>query len=464
MSSSSAHQREGIEPSARGDSWPSSGTDGGRVGRDGPPPLETFRHDAIVLGGGPAGAVTAWHLARRGLDVILIERRDDTDPKCCGHCLHPDAMEYLDAMGCGDIVRRTARGRTRRGVLIVRGDRVVLERRFEQGGLVVTRRTLDPLLRVAAADAGAEVRTGCAARIATMTTEGTMVELSERTEPPLEPSSRTGLREEHSPGPPLRTGIKEEPSSRTGTKEWHFAPLIVGADGVGSAVARVAGLIDREVIGRKFGFSMSLPASPRKPASLESAVAMFVERDGYLGVVHEGDVDGGGRLHCAALLSARATIPTRPLDGVAWFAERSPLLREALGASWRGQATDVVATGPLPWLPTARAAPGVALVGDAAGYVEPFTGEGMRWALQSAFLLADAWDLDGWGAVGRAEYERAWGERIGTMHRRCKLVATLVASPSLVGALGCAVSAARKILPRFSDAALGPLVRKLVAR
>lgn len=388
--------------------------------------------DVIVLGGGPAGAVAAWQCARRGLDVLLVERRPDVAPKCCGHCLHPAAFLPLEAMGCASTVRESALGVTRHGLVILRGDRIVVDRRFDEGGVVISRRTLDPLLRVAAADAGAEVRTGCAARIVECSGSGSTVELA----------------------------------GDDGERERHSAPLLIGADGIGSAVARAAGLVDRGVIGRKFGFSLSLPARvPSAGASaspLTDAVAMFVERDGYLGVVHEGR--GSGRVHVGALINADASIPTRPLETLRWFVERSKLLRDELADDWVARAGEVVATGPLPWRTTARSAPGVALVGDAAGYVEPFTGEGMRWAIESAWLFAEAFDRCRWDESSRARYERLWSESIGAMHKRCALVATIVESPGVIGAVGGAVGLARKMLPRFSDVALSPLLRKLVPR
>jgi flavin-dependent dehydrogenase len=335
-------------------------------------------------------------------------------------------MVHLDAMGCGEIIRRSARGSTRRGLLILNGDRIVIDRRFDEGGLVISRRTIDPLLRVAAADAGADVRTATAARVVTLDSSGATLEVVEE----------------------------------VGQREWHSAPLLIGADGIGSAVARAAGLVDRDAVGRKFGFSMSLPARASAAPELDGAIAMFVERDGYLGVVREGSE----RLHCAALISSDARMPTRPLDVITWFAERSTIVARALADGWRDDAADIVATGPLPWRTTARTAPGVALVGDAAGYVEPFTGEGMRWAIESAWLLAEALELGPWNEAVRARYEQAWRESIGAMHRRCALVATIVESPGIVGAVGGLVGMTRRVWPRFSDAALAPFLRKLVPR
>jgi flavin-dependent dehydrogenase len=121
--------------------------------------------DAIIIGGGPAGAVAAWRLASVGWDVLLVERRDNGADKCCGLCLHPEAVELADAMGCGDAIRMASLGVTTRGRVLVEGDRVVVDDRFERGGLIISRRVLDAILRTAAAVAGADVRTETSARI-----------------------------------------------------------------------------------------------------------------------------------------------------------------------------------------------------------------------------------------------------------------------------------------------------------
>jgi 2-polyprenyl-6-methoxyphenol hydroxylase-like FAD-dependent oxidoreductase len=118
---------------------------------------------------------------------------------------------------------------------------------------------------------------------------------------------------------------------------------------------------------------------------------MFVADGGYLGVISQRD----RMLHCGALVAADAPMPTKPLEAIGWFVDRSPLLSDAFGPGWRSRAERIVASGPMPWRTTARTTSTVALLGDAAGYIEPFTGEGMRWAMASAWELANAIGLGG---------------------------------------------------------------------
>ncbi|MEI6475461.1 MAG: hypothetical protein WCO75_08710, partial [Planctomycetota bacterium] len=65
-----------------------------------------------------------------------------------------------------------------------------------------------------------------------------------------------------------------------------------------------------------------------------------------------------------------------------------------------------------PWKPRAVTAGRVALVGDAAGYAEPYTGEGMGWAIESAMLLGACF-RDGWSAAAAEEYQRRWRATVG---------------------------------------------------
>lgn len=383
--------------------------------------------DAIIIGGGPAGAVTAWRLASVGWNVILVERRGTGADKCCGLCLHPHAFAILDAMGCGDAIRMASLGVTKRGRVLVEGDRIVVDDLFEGGGVIIARRVLDAVLRTAAAVVGVDVRTETAARIE-----------------PLDPAG---------------DGATVTLTDAASNVEVVRAGLLVGADGCGSAVARAAGLVDAPRVGRKFGIALDVPAERREP-ELDEAISMFVADGGYMGVVAQRD----GWFHCGALVAADAPMPTKPLEAIGWFVDRSPLLSRAFGRGWASRAERIVASGPMPWRTTARTAPSVALVGDAAGYVEPFTGEGMRWAMESAWHLAHAIGQGRFDAAARGRYEAAWREVIGSMHGRCEVVARLAASPRLLAGVGTARRWLPAVVREMGDMAIRPIVRSLVPR
>ena len=373
---------------------------------------------AVVVGGGPGGSSTALGLARRGWVVDLVDARPRSAPKCCGHCLHPRGLELLrmlDPAAADEVVARS-HGRTPFGRVVLAPDRIVARSTFDDGGLVVAREDLDPILLDAAIRAGARLHQPATARI-------------ER----LRESGATVLVRTHD-GSVVRID----------------ADLVVGADGLGSAVARTADLVDRPRLGRKFGFSCPLPNDALDENALAiGEVLLCVGDRGYLGLVREGR----DRVHAAALVAGPGP-DASPAAMLASFARSHPRL-VGLERCARERST-IAAAGPMPWRTRARTAPSVALVGDAAGYVEPFTGEGMTWAIESALLLVAACVDGRFGPSERDRYERAWIKALGARQDRCALVARLVERPRVLRSFAFV----RALSPRLA----GSVARRLVPR
>lgn len=377
--------------------------------------------DAVVIGGGPAGSLVARGLALTGWRTILIERGPRYRNKTCGHCLNPRGLRILDDHGLLEAVRAIAVGSTGHLRMHAPGGRPLTtplsDRPDEQPsevGLLTPRHILDQVLIDAAQNAGVEVLQPASARLH-QAAEGELA-----------------VSVHH---PHFRGYIR--------------AGLVVGADGLGSTVARAGGLCDGAVIGRKFGFSFDIQTQCRDQSnSVGQHVEMMVMPDGYLGVVCQTD----GVAHCAGLVASHSSAASRePLE----FARRG---LQQLGAWQRFGMGEVdpqrvshfAATGPMPWRPAFVANAQVALVGDAAGYIEPFTGEGMAWALHSASLLLNT--LSGrqpgcWVRALAHQYQREWNRHIGTRQRACRAVAFALARPRLFSvALG--VARRHPILPR----------------
>lgn len=353
--------------------------------------------DAIVIGAGPAGSATAIGLARRGWRVLLVDRGPRGRPKCCGNCLHPRGAELVRSLGCGHALvgaPRTAGGDAWH--VTDGGARRVARETFARGGVVVDRGILDRALATSAERHGVDVRHGVGARLVGHDHTGALVAVGTRVE---------------------------------------RCALAVGADGLGSAVARQAGRARLDV-GRSYGFSLDVPADARRVAEVRGRIGMLVSECGYLGVVL-GREGADMSLHCAACVRPHCTGRTAPMEVFDRFVARSPELRSWLPTDWRSRAGGVLAAGPMPWRTTARTAGAVALVGDAAGYVEPFTGEGITWALESAAALVESVHEPGaWGERERERYERLWRERVRRGLGRAAIVAALVARPRVLGAVG----------------------------
>lgn len=361
------------------------------------------RCTVAVIGGGVAGAAVACGLADLGMKAVLFEPRLDgaraLRAKCCGHCLNRRAMRAFARLGLAETVRAAASGPLHSAVVEVGGARAEVASR----GLAVRREVLDPALLAEAGARGVQVH-ACAARI---------------------------------------DGVEGAVVAADGTRI--DAALVVGADGIASRVARDAGLVEAGAQGRRFGASFDLPALSPEVAALVApgAVRMCFTEGGYLGFVRQGAL-----VHAGLLFDAGVS----PMQAFERFAAehadlaRVPrtILADALAAAG--------GAGPIPFVVRGCARGRVALVGDAAGYVEPLSGEGMTWAAESAAALVEAARR-----VGPAEVPEEYARIRAGMRRsfgRVRLLAALAARPRLArfAVRGAALA------PRALRDAIGALV------
>ena len=362
--------------------------------------------DVLIVGGGPAGAATAWFLARRGVDVLVVDRARFPRDKHCAEYLSPQASRILDAMGALDAVERA--GAAQLGGMMVRspsGHRFTGDfaaehgfRGFRDRGLALRRRLLDSILLDRARDAGARVAENAQVTDLVRGARGRV----------------TGAIVRDSTGAPRMIGAR----------------LVVGADGLRSVVARRLELARQSRWPRR----IALVTHYRGVRGLDGRGEMHVEREGYLGLANVG----GGETNVALV------IPARRARGIgadrAGYLERwtsgHPHLAERFEGARRVSA--VTATGPFAAAARRGWGPGAALVGDAADFFDPFTGEGIYAALRGGELLApfaieslDARDdrgandaLAGYEAARRAEFGGKWLVE--------RLVGTAVAFPMLM--------------------------------
>jgi menaquinone-9 beta-reductase len=313
--------------------------------------------EVIVVGGGPAGASTAHSLARNGIDVLLLDRAKFPRDKICAEYLSPQASRILSDMNVLDEIERSCPAHLA-GMRIRAPDGHYADgefasthgfRPFREYGLAIRRTILDEIVLRGARTAGARVE-----------------ELVRITDVNKDQTGRvSGV-----------NVIGPDGAARTLTSRY-----VIGADGLRSIVGKRLGLTHTS---RFFPKRLALVAHYRKVRDVGALGEMHVDRDGYFGIVDVG----------LGLMNVAVVVPISRAKEIGegrtefleqWIAARPHLAERFVGAE---RVTDVHATGPFATTSRPAWAPGAALVGDAAEFFDPFTGEGMYSALRGGELLA----------------------------------------------------------------------------
>lgn len=320
--------------------------------------------DVLVVGAGPAGSTTAGLLARRGWDVLVLERHGFPRPKACGECLNPGAVEILARLGLLDAVRALDPPRIRGwDIETARGTRASGRFGPDVGpGLALPRADLDRALADEARRRGARIE------------EGVRV---------------TGVQPAGPGGGPRVEAVGPDRTPRL-----HTPALVVGADGLRSVVARAVGAIRRRPRLRKASLTFRVAGggipTDRGRLHLSDLGTVGIAPVGWRSAPHPRAV-GVGMWNVTVVV--RSSDAARVLGGPAPQVLARALERAA--PDWSGPA-EVHAgpwgSGPFDWPSRPLPAPGVVLVGDAAGYFDPLTGQGIYRALRSAETAADVID------------------------------------------------------------------------
>ncbi|HVJ26831.1 MAG TPA: NAD(P)/FAD-dependent oxidoreductase [Vicinamibacterales bacterium] len=361
-------------------------------------------HDVVIAGAGPAGSIAALVLARAGVKVALLDRARFPRPKLCGDSINPGALAVLRHLGISHV---TAGGLLLDGMLVSGEGGVRVTGLYGGGrtGIALSREVLDLRLLEAAAQAGAVVEDNIVVQGAALSDDGRMtigvltaapggVAVQRPARVTIAADGRQsrlarGLRLSHTPRKPRR---------------WAVGSVFSGVTGLSS-------LGEMHVRrGRYLGIA-PLPDGTANACVVTSNTELLKDQDLVLRTMRQ-DAELGGRFARAVMLKAPTVL--------------GPL------------AVDAVASG----------MPGLLLAGDAAGFIDPMTGDGLRFAFRGGELAAQfALDaLEGGLETAHLRLDRARRHEFGAKWRFNRVLRALASSPAAVRAAGLGASLAPPML------------------
>jgi flavin-dependent dehydrogenase len=335
--------------------------------------------DVLIVGAGPAGAATAVLLARAGCQVVLADRARFPRDKPCSEFISPEGVRVLDRLGVLSALEAGA-AEPLHGLTVhaPKGSRLsglfsrAAVKPWRDTGLSVRRSTLDARLVQAAREAGVEVREGI--RFAGL--QGEQEAATRHTSYPTPHGQPARPARRARPASPVTGAVFRD---EAGHEQCVSARLTIGADGIRSRVARELGGTRRGLLHR-YAFVTHM----RGVRTLAGQAEMFVMERGYIGI----NPVGGGLANVAVVVPADMAREARGDAAGFLLAQCRHHLLVAARLAQASLVEAVHVTGPFDVRARRVIADGALLVGDAADFFDPFTGDGIVSALRGAELLA----------------------------------------------------------------------------
>ncbi len=378
--------------------------------------------DVLIVGAGPSGATAATVLARAGARVLMVDRARFPRDKLCGDTLNPGTLAILRRLGMAACPDRE--GLPIDGMLVTGEARVSIRGRYPHPltGRAISRRDLDAALVREATAAGAAFDSGVTVQAPFITAPG----------------------RETTIGGVWVGGARRARAVR--------ARVTIAADGRRSVLAFALGLARHPERPRRWAIGAYFDGV----TGLSSVGEMHVRRSRYIGVSPQ---PGGAANVCLVIPSHPAdramASPAALLDHAV---HSDPLLRGRFASARLMQPPVVL--GPLAVDVRAPAPDGLLLAGDAAGFVDPITGDGLRFAIRGGELAAEAALqvlAHGWEGVQTSLRARRVSE-FGPKWRFNRMLRVLVGSPQAVTLAAAAARlfppAVRAIITRAGDCEL----------
>ncbi|HEY8989192.1 MAG TPA: NAD(P)/FAD-dependent oxidoreductase [Candidatus Limnocylindrales bacterium] len=399
-------------------------------------PLE--HREVVIVGGGPSGAAVAIGLARRGRDVLVLERAPAWRWRACGVFTSPVTVRELARLGLSEAdLAAVARRLPAMRVETPSGTRFRLtygdDGSLRAAAVGLDRSALDPLLLERARIAGAEVREGATVRDVAI--DHGQVSLAD--------------------GAVVEAGV------------------LVGADGLRSVVAGHVGVARDTWLGARTALTFHVE-DPAPDATRDARMIVF--DGGYVGLAPVP----GGRVNVGIVVGGRDWADRLRRNGAASVVDRvlariPPAADDPVDWPTACRCDPIEGAAPVGHRVSRRHGDAWLLVGDAAGFLDPFTGEGLHRALRSAALATEAIVAHLAGdPAALAGYDRSMTARFRSKDAVSLLVQAFLARPALFEraaralaerpmvretmglVMGDLVPASRALDPRFVAALLRP--------
>ena len=338
----------------------------------------TEEYDVIIAGGGPAGSAAAIAALRAGCTVLVVDRGIHPRQKVCGCCLAPAGIKVLAQLGASSVLDSAQK------LSVVRlecGGQVMQMRR--EGGVAIARDELDESLLDFVVEQGGIVLMGS---VASFDVDGSVVVRKDKI-------VRT-----------IRSRVRIAADGLQGTS----------LDGISKFEWRVSK-------SSRMGFGATVDGAALDIS--REQILMSVHNGGYIGAVRlaNGRIDIAAAAHPSVIRGAGGVAPL----AAQWLGSHVSTTTKFAGEQWRGT----------PFLTRRRmqlSYEDVLVAGDASGYVEPFTGEGMSWALATGSAAGNHASAMILSSASSNQWPRIANRIVRSSRMRCLITAQLLRHPRLL--------------------------------
>lgn len=367
--------------------------------------------DTIVVGAGPAGSSAAIALASRGWQVALLEKQSFPRDKLCGEFISPEGISDFANLGVlPALLERNPAPVHRVRVTLPEAHQVQID--LPQSGWGLSRSALDQVLFEYARSKGAE----CIENSPVQTIDGN-----------------------------LERGFRLEVGPRDNAPLVFEAKTVIAATGRWSNVPRDPhhALLGQKRLKRFVGIKAHFRDGP----DLDDAVELHFFQRGYCGL---NRIEGGEINLCALIEEKFATQYARDWGALIEAAgAQNPQLNGRIHSMRRS--TEFLVTSPVIFLRRKRIQQDVFMVGDAAGFLDPFSGDGISTAVRSAVLASRCIDDVMRGCVSNERAKKNYEQAYQLEFRRRFLFARVIRKALSIGVIPSAFSRLQARVPTLGE-------------